>query len=169
MKTRNVLLVFPLALVAGIASFYFGRAVPFASQWPLFEALRSTAAIIFAVIGAWFAIIYPEKLKFSFGKVADTSGDGSRASSLFMPIVHSTFILSSVLAVGVIAPILKYLPIVREHVSTCRGLSYLVLVTLTAWQIGTVIMTLIPADLVKTKVDESNRARRALDNLEHRE
>ncbi|WP_408913341.1 hypothetical protein ACJUA3_03255 [Citrobacter freundii] len=51
-----------VVVLAGI----LGRNVAFALQWPLFEALRTTASIIFAVVGAWFAIIYPERLKKSF-------------------------------------------------------------------------------------------------------
>lgn len=50
-------------MVVLIFSAYFGKNVPFSSQWPLYEALRTTASIIFAVVGAWFAIIYPERLK----------------------------------------------------------------------------------------------------------
>lgn len=55
-----------------------GENVSFAQQWPLFEALRNTASIIFAAVGAWLAIIYPERLKMSFGrgKVDPTNGNG---------------------------------------------------------------------------------------------
>lgn len=53
------------SLVAVGTGYYFGKNVPFHEQWPLYEALRTTASIIFAVVGAWLAIIYPERLKFS--------------------------------------------------------------------------------------------------------
>lgn len=55
-----------------VLALIYGRNIRFSEQWPLFEALRNTAAIIFAVIGAWAAIIYPERLKIAFeenGKV----------------------------------------------------------------------------------------------------
>lgn len=48
-----------LAVAAVLAGAWFGRKVPFAEQWPMYEGLRTTAAIIFGVIGAWLAIIYP--------------------------------------------------------------------------------------------------------------
>lgn len=65
MNKKAALLVIALVFII-LAAGYFGRHITFALQWPLFEALRTTASIIFAVVGAWFAIIYPERLKKSF-------------------------------------------------------------------------------------------------------
>ena len=136
-------------------SCYLGAQVPFHNQWPLYEALRATAAIIFAVIGAWLAIIYPEKLRVSFGVMKAEANSGLNGlSALFAPIVHSTLILSAVLLIGVVAPLLRPLAIVRDHLAFCRGVSYGVLVALTLWQLFTVLLTLVPADIAKSAADE---------------
>jgi len=137
---------------------WLGRAVPFDQQWPLFEALRTTAAIIFAVIGAWIAIIYPERLKLSFSnqkrpEVKIENGLGR----LFSPIVHSSAILCMVLLIGIIAPVLRVIPALEEYRAICRGISYGLLVALTLWQLWTVILTLIPADIIKTYSDDEDR------------
>ncbi|BBV08171.1 TPA: hypothetical protein ACHWKL_003093 [Providencia stuartii] len=146
--TNKWRLIVATIIIISIACGYFGRHVPFLQQWPLFEALRATAAIIFAVVGAWFAIIYPERLKKSFrGGVPD--GDPNGVHRLFTPIVHSTAILSSVLIIGVAAPILKHMSFVVEHKEIYRGISYGVLTLLTQWQLLTVIYSLVGPDIVK--------------------
>jgi len=96
------------ALVAVAAGGWFGRVIPFAEQWPMFEGLRTTAAIIFGVIGAWMAIIYPERLKLSFRDAGQRTGPTATGlGQLFTPVVNSTAILGIILAIGVVAPIAK--------------------------------------------------------------
>ncbi|BDO04242.1 hypothetical protein [Klebsiella quasipneumoniae] len=53
MKVKVMLFICILALVSGAG--YFGRHITFSIQWPLFEALRTTASIIFAVVELHFA------------------------------------------------------------------------------------------------------------------
>lgn len=154
---RSTALVVALVLVALGA--WFGRHVPFAEQWPLYEALRTTAAIIFAIIGAWLAIIYPERLKFSFRGRNGTVGESDSASSeLFTPVINSTCILSIVLVLGVVAPIAKRLDLPGD-VAIWRAVSYGLLVALTLWQLWTILLTFGPADRVKSSMDsEKQRA-----------
>lgn len=155
-----------VALILLSAGFFlgwkFGGEVSFSEQWPLFESLRNTAAIIFAVVGAWFAIIYPERMKgiLSRSPLAISAGEG--IGKLFSPIVHSTIILCLILLIGVMAPLAKQIDFLVEHVEYVRKLSYGVLFVLTFWQVWTVLVTLVPALLLKEsddhqKKDESNR------------
>lgn len=165
MKVKGGIIGIIIALFL-IFSAYFGQNVPFASQWPLFEALRTTASIIFAVVGAWFAIIYPERLKKSFkGGGTDSDANGRGITRLFTPIVHSTAILASVLIIGVAAPLLKQLTFVVEHKEFFRGVSYFVLVCLTLWQLLTVLYSLIGPDMVKRHNSAQERAREAANSV----
>lgn len=145
-----------IALVA--AAVVLGRGVPFSEQWPLFEALRTTASIIFAVVGAWLAIIYPERLRMSFQKAEGTpvSSNGGM-SALFTPIVHSTAILCIILLIGVVAPLLKRVDLLLPFAVPLRGVSYGVLASLTLWQLWTVILSFVPADIVKSHTDHEER------------
>lgn len=147
-----------------MAGFYFGRAIPFAQQWPLFEALRNTAAIIFAVVGAWLAIIYPERLKLSFGKSSGVAASSNgNVGLLLTPAVHSTIILVCLLLIGVVAPILKQVPGVMNYVDGFRGTSFFLLTSLTLWQVAIVIVTILPADLVKANYDNEQTTKKLLD------
>lgn len=150
------LFLFSAALVGAAicaAGFYYGRNIPFAQQWPLYEALRNTAAIIFAVVGAWLAIIYPERLKLSFGKADGGAKPNGNMGLLLTPAIHSTIILVSLLLIGILVPILKQIPFLLAHLDNCRGISFFILSGLTLWQVVIVIMTIIPADMVKTMAD----------------
>jgi hypothetical protein len=143
-----------------IAGFYFGQKIPFAQQWPLFEALRNTAAIIFAVVGAWLAIIYPERLKISFGRSPSIGGSGNdNVGLLLTPAVHSTIILVCLLMIGILAPLMKQIPGVLAHVEILRGVSFFILALLTQWQVAIVIVTIIPADLIKSNFDREQSER----------
>lgn len=162
MKLKVAFFVFTACAV--ISAGYLGRHIPFVQQWPLYEALRTTASIIFAVVGAWFAIIYPERLKKSFrGGRGDANGNGIHR--LFTPIVHSTVILATVLIIGVFAPILKQFDFIILHKSIFRGISYGILVFLTLWQLLTVVYSLIGPDMVKRYTERQSSTRRAAESV----
>jgi hypothetical protein len=130
----------------------------------MFEGLRTTAAIIFGVIGAWLAIIYPERLKLSFKPRKDGAPSETGIGQLFSPVVNSTLILGAILLIGLIAPIAKKYPLPLS-VEWCRGISYGVLVALTLFQLWTVLLTLVPANTIKTFVDQEDEGKRALEGL----
>jgi hypothetical protein len=166
MKTITVLLLL-LWLSASGAAFIYGQQVPFAEQWPLFEALRTTSAIIFAVVGAWLAIVYPERLRLSFDKkseAAKANGSGNIAI-LLSPVVNSTVILCILLLVGILAPLLKRSDFLLTNMDFFRGVSYSLLVALTLWQAWTVILTLIPADMILTRASEEDKRAKVIEGL----
>jgi len=151
-RWQKILLVSVWICVLG-AAVVQGGSVSFAQQWPLYEALRNTAAIIFAVVGAWLAIVYPERLQMSQGKQGEANPkDAEKVTKLLEPIVNSTVILAIVLIVGLVAPLVKGIPFVRGHVEVFRAISFVILASLTLLQICTVILTLIPASDVRTQV-----------------
>src|SRR5690606_35030092 len=102
----------PIAILASLAllvgGVLLGREVPFSQQWPLYEALRTTAAIIFAVVGSWLAIIYPDRLKYAARSNIPTANKGSDGiGRFFTPIAHSTAILCIILIIGIVAPLAR--------------------------------------------------------------
>lgn len=159
----SLLTLIALPIVA--AGYWFGRSVPFAEQWPLFEALRTTASIIFAVVGAWLAIIYPERLRLSFRGGSGGNGQAVKVGQLLHPAMHSTAILCVVLFVGIAAPLLKQVSALLEYRDVLRGVSYGLLASLTLWQIWTVVLTLIPADVLQTASDHEVRRQRFIDGF----
>ena len=159
MKTLKITL-YLASLILLIFGFLYGQNIQFSDQWPLFEALRSTASIIFAVIGAWAAIIYPERLKLAFhkdGKIIKSS-NAKGMEMIMTPIFHSTILLAILLMTGIIAPIMKQFEFALNRIDFFRGLSYSILVLLTLWQIFIVIRTLFPAkEILSTSQREDLR------------
>lgn len=167
MKKLTLLLLVLLWVVAVAVSYIYGKNVPFAEQWPLFEALRTTSAIIFAVVGAWLAIVYPERLRLSLNS-GDKTTEGKAQNNigiLLSPVVNSTAVLCIVLLVGVVAPLLKRADFVIQHLAEFRGSSYALLVALTLWQAWTVILTLIPADLILSRSNQESKRNEILQGM----
>lgn len=153
-----------LSVAIVVSAVALGQEVPFSEQWPLYEALRTTASIIFAVVGAWLAIIYPERLRMSFQKDGNVSATSNgRIGALFTPIVHSTAILCIILFIGVVAPLLKRVDLLLPYTTPLRGVSYGVLAALTLWQLWTVILSFVPADIVASHTAQEERQQQTVD------
>ncbi|MFZ2168466.1 MAG: hypothetical protein WAW61_02400 [Methylococcaceae bacterium] len=169
MRKITIVLLFMLCLSAVIAGYIYGQQVPFSEQWPLFEALRTTSAIIFAVVGAWLAIVYPERLRLSLNSQNELGQNhypnNINIRTLLSPAVNSTFILCAVLLTGIIAPLLKRAAFVSMYLGECRGATYALLVALTLWQTWTVILTLVPTDLIMSNTEHENTRNRVLNGM----
>lgn len=141
---------FALGLCA--AGFFYGQCISFSNQWPLYEALRNTASIIFAVVGAWLAIVYPDRFRLSLGAGESKAAAPSKSMGLLLlPAVHSTILLVVLLLAGVMAPILKQMPFALDNLELFRGLSMSFVCALTCWQVVIVIMTLFPAEALQSQ------------------
>ena len=149
----KLLKLFLLVFVLSVC-FFYGKEVSFSQQWVLYEALRNTSAVIFGVMGAWLAIVYP-------GTLSDILKSEKNADELFnrliKPIIYSTAILIAVLFVGIITPILKQIPFFISHYKFLRALSYSSLGGLTCLQSWTLIIALVPADAIKKDLHNRNK------------
>lgn len=150
-------------VVLCMLGFAFGKNVNVSVQWPLYEALRTTSAIIFAVVGAWLAIIYPERLKIAVRKESSISDDAPRLKLILTPAVSSAVILIMVLLIGVLHPLLRQVPELMEHKELIRGISFSLLVALTLWQIASVVIAMLPVDILVAR-DAEERALREIEN-----
>lgn len=165
-RTTSTLLVL-LLISATIAGYIYGRKVPFSEQWPLFEALRTTSAIIFAVVGAWLAIVYPERLRLSLRPkgISDQNKSSNNIGTLLSPAVNSTIVLCVVLLVGILSPLLKRTALASMYLCEFRGATYALLVALTLWQTWTVILTLFPADLILSQTEHEKAKDKVLNGM----
>lgn len=143
-----------ISIVFMALALIFGKHIPLKDQWVLFEALRNTSAIIFAVIGAWFAIVYPERLKFK--KSQKTNGDNRETNfdRFFHPLISSSIVLVIILILSILLPTLKTIPYLIDHKEVGRSLIYFTLTTLTIWQILSILAIIQLSDLIKSVADE---------------
>ncbi len=136
-----------IVLIVGYVCYSFGGGIPFEEQSKLYEALRTTAAIIFGVMGAWIAIVYPTILTRIFDKNTKNKKEEVRKiSRLLKPLAVSTFILATVLIISIAAPIFKQIDWFVAHTEIFRGISFSIVGILTLVQLWTLIASLAPGE-----------------------
>ena len=144
-----------LAIAIGYFFYIFGGNVTYAEQWPIYEGLRNTSSIIFAVMGAWLAILYPSKLAMIFEKKDGIYkiNEIQEVRRLIAPLIYSTLVLAFVMIVALITPIAKQFEYVIIHKKTFQGISFVTLGLLTLIQLWSLILSLIPNDCIKQDLD----------------
>ncbi len=159
-----------LSLSIIVASIFFGQTVKFSEQWVLYEALRTTASIIFAVAGVWLAIIYLDRLKSPYKKSSYDPVHLKGFAQLFSPVINSVITLCAILLVGITAPILKQLIEPEEYIIYFRQASMGFLALLTMFQIYTVLSVLVPVLNIIDKNEQDKHATEIINKLKgHRD
>lgn len=154
-------------LFSAYVCYVFGGNIPFSEQWSLFEALRTTSAIIFGVMGAWIAIVFPTALTNIFDKEFENKKEEVRKiSRLLLPLSVSTAILAFVLLLGVVAPIVKQLPLIQGYIGVARGLSFSVLGVLTVVQLWTLLASLAPGESLLFEISKEEDKAKVLKRLQ---
>lgn len=136
---------------------FFGKDVPYEDQSSIFDSLKDTAAIIFAILGAWIAIIYPKDLKAIFN-LNDSSEN--EKTEIFEKLISSLIIVTFTLIVMIfsmpIMALIKNIEFFQQYKIYLRSGLLLYIYVLTWAQIYALLSTLIPnikmlIDLAKAK------------------
>ncbi|MCU7839183.1 MAG: hypothetical protein KZQ94_07370 [Candidatus Thiodiazotropha sp. (ex Troendleina suluensis)] len=155
-----------VVLVVGM---YFGRSVTYETQWPLYEALRTTASIVFGVMGAWIALIYPDALS----KILDKNYENKKQEihkikRVLRPLIFSSFCVIIVLLIGILAPVLKQIPHLMQNVELVRGISYALLGCLTLYMGWVLLMVLVPGQEVKQELEQLQKKQDLIKTMQSR-
>lgn len=136
---------------------YFGQNIPYEDQSSIFDTLKDTASIIFAILGAWIAIIYPKDLKAIF-KLNDS--DTTQTTQIFEKLISSliivTFTLITMIFLMPFIALIRNIDYFQQYKTYLRGGLFLYIYVLTWTQIYALLATLIPnvkmlIDLAKAK------------------
>lgn len=154
MKLRPAILVVAVLILSAIAG-WFGRGLPFSQQWGYFDSLRTTASIVFGVMGVWISILYPKALEsvLNIGRGSVDSGYDARIHALLLPVKLSTFVIAVVLLVGPFALVLKQRAWSPEWIEAFRGGAFGLLIFLTLFELAAVVLTLWPVDAATGELD----------------
>jgi len=158
-----------LALASFAAGYYFGKIIPLSDQWTYFETLRTTSAIVFGVMGALLAVVYPEVVKAGFRpkQVKDVASTDN-ISLILNPLAHSALLLVAlVLAAPIFAWIKVSYPapavgVVPENVECMQAIVFSIFCGLTYFQVLILFSILHPLDhllghATKSAAIEKNR------------
>lgn len=160
-------LFFIILLAAVVVSIFFGGSVSFTEQMPIYDGLRNTSAIIFAVMGAWIALLYPDKLSQAFGKkpYKEKAEDIEEINRLFRPMIYSTIILMVVIAMSFVVPLGKQISYFNQYKEVFRAISFGSIAFLTFLQFWSLILTLVPGDSIKDDLNEIKARDEMLDRM----
>lgn len=165
---RTIRLIFTVS-AAGIiiSSIVLGGGITFKEQMPIYDGLRNTSAIIFAVMGAWIALLYPGKLSQAFGKkpYKEKENDIDQIKRLFRPMIYSTIILMVVIGVSFGVPLAKQISFLHPNKEVFRALSFGVIALLTLLQFWSIILTLVPGDAIKDDLDDLKSREEMLERM----
>ncbi|CAG9177591.1 hypothetical protein [Cupriavidus pampae] len=137
---------------AGIG-YFSGQEIPLASQWPYFEALRTTSSIVFGVMGALLAIVYPEVVKQGFRAEGLGPGDPGNLRIVVGALAYSALLLLVLVLIG---PAFAWISQATEKASflaQVQGVSFGVLCMLTMGQIWILTNVLHPLDFLVTHLE----------------
>ena len=154
-----------LLLACMVGAFAYGHGIPFSEQKPILDALVTVSAIVFGVMGAWIALIYPKGLSGIFAKKTADGSQYERVRKLFSPMKYATLIIAYSLLLQVGVPIAKQISLIVEHKELARAISLSVLVGLIGLQLWTLLLTLMPLDEAEEQLEVNEAAE---DSLERR-
>lgn len=154
-KSRKVFSFLTIIVMAGVTVFLFkaGMDITYALQEKYFDGIRSIAAIIFGVSGAWLAITYPKALS-SAEQARNTDSDhrkraladASDDAEVLLGFVHTMIVSIIVIAVSLAIPFAKEAltqwPWALAHKGYFRGSLYAILWVLAVVQLSLLLTTL---------------------------
>lgn len=139
------IILFLLFLILSPLLWFFGENIPFEDQIGIFDSLKSSASIIFAILGAWLAVIYPKNLKLIF-KTADQQEIEN--TLIFKKLIWGLIIITSSLMMMIISlPIIvlmKNIYLFQEYKSEMLRAFSIYILALTIVQIYALLVTLVP-------------------------
>lgn len=152
-----------------LSAFNFGGDISFSKQWPLYESLRTTAGIIFGVMGVWIALIYPDTLAKVLDKDQQNKEDEiNKLRKVLEPLIMATIILLLVLLIGVFVPILKQFDILIEYVVFLRMASFFILLSSTFLMGWLLVKAIIPGVEIKQGLENHRRKQDVLERVKRK-
>jgi hypothetical protein len=155
MKCGRFLLKTCLLLVWATFCFVYGCNISYAEQEGLYEALRDASAIIFAIMGAWIAVLHPDLLTHLINHQKIQERDLPDTQHLMRPMIYAAFSLAIVLMIGIIKPIAMQFSFILQHTQVVRGFSFAIVGSLTLLQIWALILSFVP--YVRVKIAQENQ------------
>ncbi len=153
-------------IIVGI-SIVYGGGVAFSEQMPIYDGLKVTSSIIFGVMGAWIALVYPSKLALVFGDnpFAEKKQAIEEIKLLFKPMIYSTMILIVIIFMSFFVPLARQIVYLQQYKECFRALSFGFLAFLSLLQLWSLVLTLIPGATLKRDVDSVHERGEMIDRM----
>jgi hypothetical protein len=163
-KSFRTILFTVIFVASGVAGFHFGGSLLFSDQWPVFDGLRQTAAIVFGLSGAYIAIVYPAALIALLKRQQMEPNEVAAFRHLLTSMELSFGVLVAVLVAGFCAPIVRHNAWSIQHAQIIRSVSFAFVAILTVVQLIAIVFILRPLDSFTRDVEHGRAARRIINS-----
>lgn len=160
MNKREVILLFLLSM---LIAFFFGKWIPFEDQKAILENITSTTSIIFAILGIWLALFYPDTISSIFNenekqnlKEIYKNEKNLIFKKLSLSLIITTFILISCILSNILIFIVKNIDLFKPYKSILRSLMFTYLLTLSLGQIFALLSALLPNSYLEFALNKNH-------------
>jgi hypothetical protein len=155
---------FAVVLLIAIAwiGFHFGENIDLEKQWTFYEALRTTTSVVFGILGALLAIVYPEVIKQGLRPSSGVSLSDPDVHRVTDPLAYSALLL---VVLVLAAPVFAWLQSLGFEKKSAELLltnrtAFAVLCALSYGQVCILMAVLNPLGVIVGSVNDSTaRAR----------
>jgi len=131
----------------------YGSFVDFKYQKEIYEILRNTSAIIFGVVGAWYAVITPIYLGNENKKSKEATYASRLLNNLLVPIKYAVYILCVTIIFQLLYPISSLVSLGGFMKMALKAISFGVICALSVMMLFTLIRSLVPNDFVQIDME----------------
>lgn len=145
-------------------SFKWGGSITIESQTSSVEILQNISSVIFGVMGAWIAIVYPEALS-GILKWQNTDNDKQvlAVQKILMPIKIATFVLIYTLLFFWLSPIVSRIEFFLNNKEFFRSLNYFCIGSSFILLLISIIYSFFPMEKVQNLIKRKNETRKSLE------
>lgn len=133
--------------LSGYLGYHFGAVITLGDQWPYFEALRTTTSIVFGIMGALLAVVFPEVLKQGLRGTEARAGE-SNFRRVLLPCANSAILLVFLIVLAPAFAYVKATTVSPASIEEAQQASFCLLCAFTYWQIIILQMVLVPMDIL---------------------
>lgn len=126
--------------------FQIGSFIPFTDQKDILTALSTSSSIIFAILGIWLAILYPDNFSNIIKKEQNEIETDVIFQKLNFSLILTTLILISIIFSNILMYVLKNIYFFISYKSTLRSFFFTYLCSISILQAYAILTTLIPSN-----------------------
>lgn len=146
-----------IALGAATVGYHYGVDIALADQWTYFEALRTTTSIVFGIMAALLAIIYPEVLKGTLrSAIEPNSASRVDMHRIVDPLAQSALLLIFLVS---LAPVFAWIKVYSgpepDITRTVQSIAFALFCCLSYWQVLILLFVIRPMDFLLSRTDDA--------------
>lgn len=159
----KVFIILILVIFNVIISYFFGSGVDLAEQKEAIGSLQTISAVIFGVMGAWIAIVYPDSLsqilKWSNKEV---DKDVEAVKKILLPIKYATTVLLYSLMFNWLAPVFRQIILLQQNKDIALTISFFFIGCCYLSLLVALVFSFAPIDRVENRINKKKGLRDAL-------